>query len=163
DCLGEDLAAFFALVRPGGGSNGWALAGSRTASGRPLLANDPHLDASLPAHWYLARLRTPAGCVAGASFVGGPGFPGGPHGHACWGLTAGLVDNTDLFLEEVGPDGGSVRTGDQFTPCEVREEVIHVRGARPVTERVLVTPRGPIVSPVLGEQQALSMRAAWLD
>ena len=162
DRLGEDLAVFFALVRPGGGSNNWVVAGSRTESGRPILANDPHLDASLPAHWYLVGLRTPEEGVAGASFVGGPVILAGHNGRACWGLTAGLVDNTDLFLEAIGPDGASVREGDHFTPCEVREEVIAIKGAASVTERVLITPRGPIVSPALGDAQALSMRASWL-
>src|SRR5262249_30720137 len=69
DRLAADLAAFFAWAPPGGGSNNWALAGSRTATGRPILANDPHLDAGLPGHWYLLGLRTPAEAVAGASFV----------------------------------------------------------------------------------------------
>jgi penicillin amidase len=163
DRLAEDLKVFFSLIRPGGGSNGWVLAPSRTTSGRPLLANDPHLDAVLPAHWYLVSLRTSNQALAGASFVGGPVILVGHNGHACWGITAGLIDNTDLFLEEIGPDETSVREGDRFIPCEVREEVIAIKGARPVTERVLVTPRGPIVSPMVGELQALSLRASWLD
>ncbi len=105
DRLAHDLDAFFEVMAPGGGSNNWVLAGSRTATGRPILANDPHLDASLPAHWYLASVRTPQSARAGATFVGGPGFLVGHNGTACWGLTAGLVDNTDLFIEEIGPDG----------------------------------------------------------
>ena len=52
----------------------------------------------------------------------------GHNGHSAWGVTAGLIDNTDLFLEEVGPDGRSVRRGDRFVRCEVRPEVIQVRG-----------------------------------
>jgi penicillin amidase len=164
DQLAGDLAAFFQWARPGGGSNNWVLAGSRTTTGRPILANDPHLDASLPAHWYLVRLRTPRECIAGACFVGGPVVLVGHNGHACWGLTAGMVDNTDLFLEEIGPDNASIRQGDQFVPCPVREEVIAVKGGPAVTERVLITPRGPIVSPALADTpQALSLRATWLD
>jgi penicillin amidase len=164
DHLARDLAAFFEVVRPGGGSNNWALAASRTATGRPILANDPHLDASLPAHWYLASVRTPAKAVAGATFIGGPSMLVGHNGTACWGVTSGLVDNTDLFIEDIGSDGASVRQGDRFVPCEVVEEVIPVKGGTPVTERVLLTPRGPIVSPGLVESpRALSMRASWLD
>jgi penicillin amidase len=164
DRLAEDLRAFFAVTRPGGGSNNWAVAPSRTATGRPILANDPHLDASLPSHWYLASVRTPQGGVAGATFVGGPMMLVGHNGAACWGMTAGLIDNTDLFLERVGPDGASVRQGDAFVSCEVRDEVIPVKGAPPTTERVLVTPRGPVLSPVLADTpEVLSMRALWLD
>ena len=142
-----DLAVFTAVARTGSGSNNWVLAAQRTATGRPLLANDPHLDARIPSHWYLAHLRTPAWAVAGAAFVGGPGILSGHNGHAAWGLTAGLIDNTDLFWEQIGPDGRSVREGDTFVPCEVREEVIHVRNVGPITETVLVTPRGPLISP----------------
>ena len=164
DRLGADLAVLFSWVGLGGGSNNWVLAGARTATGRPILANDPHLDAALPAHWYLVRLRTPKETVAGASFVGGPVVLAGHNGFAAWGLTAGLVDNTDLFLEEIGPDGASVKQGDAFVPCRVVEEVIAIKGGAAVTERVLVTPRGPIVSLVLADtKESLSLRGVWLD
>src|SRR5262249_32334276 len=65
------------IGRLAGGSNNWVLASRRTKTGRPLLANDPHLGASLPAYWYLAHLRTPHLSVAGATFVGMPAFPVG--------------------------------------------------------------------------------------
>lgn len=164
DRLAEDLAAFAVVVGAGGGSNNWALDGSRTASGRPLVANDPHLPPMLPPHWYLAHLRTPAWEAAGASFVGGPGIPAGHNGFAAWGITAGLTDNTDLFLEEIGLDGASVRQGDGFVPCQLLREEIAVRGAAPVVEDVLITPRGPVIGPALeGEFEAISLRAVWLD
>ena len=66
DRLAVDLATFQELVPAGGASNNWAISGSRTASGRPLLANDPHLAPRLPAPWYLVHLRTPDWEVAGA-------------------------------------------------------------------------------------------------
>ena len=147
DRLAEDVAAFTALVKTGGGSNNWTVAASRTATGRPLVANDPHLDPRLPSHWYLAHVRTPEWQTAGATFLGGPNVLCGHNGFGAWGLTAGLVDNTDLFLEQIGPDGRSVRQGDDYVPCEVRDEVIHVKNGASVTERVLLTPRGPIISP----------------
>jgi penicillin amidase len=164
DRLAEDLAVFTAVVRVGGGSNNWALGPSRTATGRPLLANDPHLPPGLPSQWYLAHVSTPEWAAAGASYVGGPGILAGHNGFAAWGLTAGLVDNTDLFLEQIGPDGRSVRQGDGFVPCAVRAESIAVRGGAAVTEEVLLTPRGPLVGPALaGEVGAVSLRAVWLD
>ncbi len=164
DRLAQDVELFLAAVRPGGGSNNWAVAGTHTATGRPLLANDPHLDAGLPPHWYLARVRTPRGSVAGATFLGSPGYFIAHNGHAAWGLTAGLVDNTDLFLEQIGPDGASVRQGDGFVPCSVREETIAVKGEAPVLERILQTPRGPVISPALPDcPEVLSLRATWLD
>ncbi len=163
DRLAEDLARFEEMVGSGGASNNWALAASRTTTGRPLLANDPHLAPVLPPYWYLAHVRTPDWAVAGASFVGGPAFPAGHNGFAAWGLTNGMIDNTDLFIEEIGPDGCSVREGDQFIPCEVRHEVIRVKGQEAVEEDVLITPRGPIISPALdGEWDAISISATWL-
>jgi penicillin amidase len=164
DRLADDLAVFAAAVGPGGGSNNWAIAPSRTATGRAILANDTHMAPVLPPHYYLVHLRTPDWTVAGASFVGTPAFPAGHNDTAAWGVTNGLVDNTDLFIEQIGPDGRSVREGDGFVPCETRLETIQVKGGRPIEEKVLVTPRGPIIGPALeGEVGAISMHATWLD
>jgi penicillin G amidase len=164
DRLAADLSTLRQALPARSGSNAWVIAGSKTKSGRPLLANDPHVGPTLPAPWYLAHLRGPGWAVCGATTAGAPGFAAGHNGVAAWGSTAGLIDNTDLFLEEIGPDGVSVRQGDKWTACEVVEETIEVRGGADVVERVLITPRGPIVSPALGEERfALSMRAVWLD
>src|SRR5579875_1935584 len=149
DRLSEELKIFSTFFRTGGGSNNWVVSASRTATGRPILANDPHLDARLPPHWYLVHVQMPQGALAGATFLGGPAVQAGHNGFAAWGVTAGLIDNTDLFREQIGADGRSVRQGDRFVPCEVREEVIAVRGGANVVEKVLITPRGPIVSPAL--------------
>jgi penicillin amidase len=163
DRLAQDLAIFASAAPSGGGSNNWAIAGARTASGRPLLANDPHLAPRLPAPWYLVHLRCPEWEVAGASFAGSPALPIGHNGYAAWGITAGLTDQWDLFIEEVGPDGASVRQGDAFEPCDVLREPITVRGAAPVVEEVLITPRGPIITPILESVgPALSLSAVWL-
>lgn len=161
--LGADLAALAEALGLGGGSNNWAIAGTRTATGRPILANDPHLAPLLPPHWYLVHVTTPEWSLAGASFPGAPVVAAGHNGHAAWGVTAGLTDNTDLFLEEIGPDGRSVRRGDRFVPCRVLHEVISVRGADPIDVDVLITDRGPIVSDVFADAPAVSMAATWLQ
>jgi penicillin amidase len=164
DALGRDLEAFLAFAGRGGGSNAWVVSGRKAATGRPILANDPHLEGVLPAHWYLASLRTPDWQVAGASLIGLPGFGAGHNGTVAWGVTAGLTDTSDLFIEDVGTDGRSVRRGDAYVTCDVRREVIEVRGKSAVTEDVLVTPHGPVISPALdGDLPALSLRAVWLD
>ena len=164
DRLAEDLAMFQETIGTGGGSNSWAVSGSRTRSGRPLLANDPHLAPAVPPHWYLARMQSPGWAVAGAALPGTPAIAVGHNGNCAWGVTAGLTDNTDLFLERIGTDGRSVLEDGEYVQCETRREVIRVRGAKPVEEEVLVTPRGPIISPALdGELGAVSMRAVWLD
>lgn len=164
DRLGEDLAAVDTYIAPGGASNSWAVSPGLTATGRPIVANDPHLPALLPSPWYLAHLKTPEWSVAGATLVGAPAVEVGHNGHACWGVTAALFDNTDLFQEEMGPDGQSVRSGEEFIPCEVRTERIKVRYGRSIGEQVAVTPRGPIVGPALDKEAgALSVSAFWLE
>jgi penicillin amidase len=151
DAFAKDLAAISEVLPRGGGSNNWAIGGSRTASGKPLLASDPHLAPNAPGPWHLAHVRTPEWSAAGASLVGTPGFPIGHNGFAAWGVTAGLTDNTDLVLE---PDG----------PFETIRETIRVKDAADVIEEVRITPRGPVVSPLFsGVRETVSLRAVWLE
>ncbi len=162
--LAAEVDAFCSFFPKGGGSNNWTIHASRTATGRPIVANDPHLFPSLPSQWYLAHLATPTWSVAGASFAASPGFAAGHNGHVAWGTTAGLIDNSDLFIEQVHADGRRVRQGDDWVECPVHMETIQIRGKAPIVEQVLETPRGPIISPALsGSWPALSMRAVWLD
>ena len=164
DRLESDLAALRNLAGGSGASNAWVIGGSRTASGAPILANDPHLAPSVPAPWYLAHLRTPEWQVAGASFVGGPAFPTGHNGHAAWGITAGCADSADLAWEELDAAAATCRGPMGPEPVERRLETFHVRGQPPQVEEILVTPRGPVVTPLLdGAPIALSLRATWLE
>ena len=128
-----------------------ACPGAAPPRARPVLANDPHLPALLPSVWYLAHITTPEWSVAGATLVGGPAVEVGHNGFASWGITAALFDNTDLFQEELGPDGATIRSGDEFVPCEVLTEKIKVRYTKSLTEKVVITPRGPVVSPAFDE------------
>jgi penicillin amidase len=162
--LAADLARLRDLVAGPGASNAWAVAGPRTRSGTPILANDPHLAPSIPAPWYLAHLRTPDWEVAGASYVGGPAFPTGHNGQIAWGITAGCTDSADLFWEELDEGGAAARGPAGPEPVERLAEPIAVRGGPTVHETVLVTARGPIVTPLLdGPTIALSLRATWLE
>jgi len=163
ELLLADLEALREVFPLQGASNAWAIAPSRSATGRPLLAGDPHLPPDIPVHWYLSHIATPEWRASGASFAGIPAFGLGHSEHCAWAVTAAHADNTDLFIEEIGPDGKSVREADRFVPCAVRDEVISVKGKKSVLERVLLTPRGPIVGPALhGAGEALSMSATWL-
>jgi penicillin G amidase len=161
--LANDVAAVGKVVSLGGASNAWAVAPSRTATGRAILACDPHLTPTLPAPWYLMHVRTPAWAMSGAFFPGNPVPTFGHNEHVAWAMTAGHADNTDLFLEHVAPDGRSVREGRTFRRCETRDELIAVKGGASVVEQVVVTPRGPIVSPAIGgDDVALSLRGTWM-
>lgn len=163
DRLASDVARLRGLVGGSGASNAWAVSGSRTASGRPILANDPHLAPGVPAPWYLAHLRTPGWELAGASFVGGPAFPTGHNGTVGWGITAACTDAADLFWEQIDLDAGTARGPDGPQPITRLEERIAVRGAEDVVEQVLITARGPVVTPLLDTKVALSLRATWLE
>ncbi|WP_020470543.1 penicillin acylase family protein [Zavarzinella formosa] len=166
DRLKEDMAALNGLMPPAGGSNNWVVSPSHSETGRPILCNDPHLGATIPAPWYFATLRTPTLTITGASFVGSPSFPCGHNGHSAWGVTAGLSDNADLFLEQIRQTNGvwEYRQGDSWLPCEVRKETIRVKKAVDVIEEVVATPRGPVISSILKDTpEALSLRAIWLD
>ena len=122
DRLAEDLASLREATGYAGGSNNWVLAPTKTATGRPILSNDPHLRPTLPPHWYLAHIRTPEWAAAGATFIGAPAIPAGHNDVAAWGVTAALVDTTDLFIEELGDDGRSVRraTASHLARCATR-------------------------------------------
>lgn len=162
--LQKELGELRAALGGSGGSNNWVISARRTATGRPMLANDPHLFPFLPSQWYLAHLKTPEWEAAGATLIGAPAVALGHNGFAAWGATAGLVDNTDFFIEQIGPDGRSVREANGFQPCTIRRETILVKGAPPVIEEILETPRGPIISPALScTGPALSLRAVWLE
>lgn len=162
DRLDEDLNRLMKFFGSGA-SNNWALTAAHTSTGRPLLANDPHLAPSLPAPWYLAHLYFQGQSVCGASFVGAPILPSGFNGHQAWGITAGLVDNIDIFYEEIGEDGLSVRQGDQFVACQVLEETYQVKGKPDVKENILITGRGPIISDAIDPiSPAISLRATWM-
>ncbi|QEL16197.1 penicillin acylase family protein [Limnoglobus roseus] len=149
EALASDLRLFMQFAPRGGGSNNWVIAGSRTATGKPILASDPHLGPSLPSPWYLAHLNTPTWAVAGAALAGTLVFSIAHNGFACWGVTAGLTDNTDLVL--VKPDA---------TFPTVRE-VISVADGADVIEEVTITPHGPVVAGDAAE--LIALRAVWLD
>lgn len=163
--LHRELQMFFTAAGRSGGSNNWAVAPQRTRRGNPIVANDPHLPPGLPPHWYLAHVRTPQWRAVGACLAGAPGIIVGHNGRVAWGVTAGLIDNTDLFVEEIGPDGASVRRGDGFVPCQVQEETIAVKGGREVTLRLLTSDRGPVLVPdgPAGSGYGLAVRATWLE
>ena len=147
-----------------GGSNSWAVNASRSASNRPLLASDPHLSPTIPTHWYLACLETPDYKLRGATLAGTPFFSVGHNQHAAWGVTGGSADNTDLFLEELDDGGTRVRDGEGFQPLEITHHPIQVKGQAPFEDRILITPRGPIISDVLQDVDlTLSIRAGWMQ
>jgi penicillin G amidase len=132
-----------------GASNEWVIAGSRTETGKPILANDPHLDLSAPILWYLARIVTPEGSVKGATIPGAPAFVLGQNDSIAWGLTTADSNVEDLFIETVDPsDPAKYLTPDGPRPFETREEAIRVKGGADVRLAVRTTRHGPVLSDI---------------
>ncbi len=116
------------------GSNNWALAGTRTADGRAILASDPHLGLTLPGAWYRIRMTWPDHDLVGLSIPGIPGVIIGSNGHVAWGFTNLTGDLQDLIQLELHPDDpGRYRTADGWEPFGEALEVIEVRGSDPVS------------------------------
>lgn len=131
------------------GSNNWAVSGARSASGAPLLANDPHLELSAPSSWYLAHLHAPGLNVIGATLPGLPGVILGRNDRVAWAFTNTRADVQDLYLERIDPlDPGAYLTPDGRGPFETRSERIAVKGAADEVLQIRSTRHGPVISDV---------------
>ena len=145
------------------GSNSWVLAGSRTRSGRPILANDPHLGLRAPSVWYLASLEAPGLSVAGATLPGIPSVILGHNARIAWGLTSLEPDVQDLYLEQTDPkDGRRYFHGGVWRTFEIRRETIRVRGGRDVVFEVRSSVHGPLVTDALEGARTLGNPAVAL-
>lgn len=153
--VGLDLERLWAALplgeaHAGGASNEWVVDGQRSATGKPILANDPHLGFAMPNLWYLARLTTPEHSLAGATVPGIPFFILGHNDKIAWAMTTTQGDTQDLFVERVDPgDPNRYQTADGMRDFVVREETIAVRGEAPVKLTVRETVHGPVVSDIL--------------
>jgi penicillin G amidase len=133
-----------------GASNGFVVSGVRTASGKPILANDPHLLLGIPGIWHAQHLVWAGGEVWGFTVAGAPVVILGRNRRVAWGLTTAMLDNQDLFVERFHPEERRRYEVDgEWLEAEVLREEIRVRGRRaPVVEEILVTRHGPLVGPV---------------
>lgn len=161
------------------GSNNWVVAGTRTQSGKPLVANDPHLGLSAPAIWYFARIKAPATTpggkpldVIGATLPGLPSVVLGRTAGVAWGFTNTSPDVQDLYLEQINPDNPrQYRTPQGWAEFQQRTEVIRVKGQPDDVLVVRSTRHGAVVSDAnatYGEvldtrKYALALRWAALD
>ena len=143
------------IVQEGAGSNLWVVPGDLTASGMPIVANDPHLGFGVPNTWYLARIETPERAWAGATAAGFPLVVLGHNSKVAWSFTNGYSDTADVFEERVSPDDVAMyMTPDGVKPFETREEVINVRFGDPVTVQVRATRNGPVISDAAKDDDA---------
>lgn len=145
-------------------SNNWVISGKRTADGKPLLANDPHLAATAPGIWYLAHLSTPDMRVSGVTFPGVPGIILGHNANIAWGATNVGPDVQDLYVETFN-EKGEYKTPSGWQAAVVRKETINVRtnplkpDTEPVTIEVIETSNGPVILEEGGKKYALKWTA----
>ncbi|WP_405771981.1 penicillin acylase family protein [Streptomyces sp. NBC_01538] len=146
----DDVPTAVGVNGNGIGSNSWVVAGAHTITGKPLLANDPHLSPSLPSVWYQMGLHcrsVSAKCqydVAGYTFAGMPGVIIGHNGDIAWGMTNSGADVTDLYLEKLSGDG--YLDDGRTKPFTSREETIKVAGGESKKIIVRETDNGPLLS-----------------
>jgi penicillin amidase len=139
--------AAFVPDNEGLGSNNWVVGGERSTSGKPLLANDPHLGLTAPPVWYFAQLHAPGVNVIGSTLPGVPGVILGRNDRIAWGFTNTGPDVQDLYIEKLDASGGYLAP-DGPRQFRVIEETIKVKGAEAEKLRVRISRHGPVISDV---------------
>ena len=142
------LRQLLGSVRDALGSNDWVVDGTHTTTGKPLLANDPHLGINMPSIWYEVALRGGGLDEIGFTFPGEPGIVIGHNDYIAWGVTNVGADNTDLYLESLDPTShpGQYLYDRAWQPLNVRQQVIHIRGGASKTITIESTIHGPIIN-----------------
>jgi penicillin amidase len=164
---------WFPVSGMGGMSNNWVVDGTKSATGKPLLANDPHLSLQMPSIWYENHLVSPELEVIGVSFPGIPGVIIGHNANIAWGFTNAFPDVQDLYIERFNPDDPVQyeHRGAWEKATIVREE-IRVKGDKtPRVAEVIITRHGPIISELIpptvtlrvdNEKQKFALALRWV-
>ena len=160
-----ELDATLGLRGDGVGSNNWVIDGAKSATGKPILANDPHLGIQMPSIWYAVGLHcvpVSATCpynVAGFTFPGVPGVVIGRNERIAWGVTNAAPDVQDFFVEELNPQNpNQYKFAGTWQDLQVVEEPIKVKGVVSETLKVQITRHGPIMTPVISATQPLALQ-----
>ncbi|MDZ5474516.1 penicillin acylase family protein [Bacillus sp. 31A1R] len=142
-------ASFASAVIPHefNGSNNWVVSGEKTASGKPLLADDPHLSLATPSIWYQMQLEAPTFNVSGVIFAGIPGIILGHNEHIAWGVTNTGPDVQDLYIEKRNPENkDEFLYNDEWEKAQIVKEPIKVKDKPTIDYEVTITRHGPVVS-----------------
>jgi len=138
------------------GSNAWAVSGAHTASGKPLLSNDMHLEFSLPGVWYMMHLQAPGMNVEGVELPGVPGIISGHNDRIAWGVTNLQFDVQDVYLERMDTRTGRYVYAGKVEQARQEREIINIKGKQPEEMVVWVTRHGPIFQQT--ENRAMALR-----
>ncbi len=156
----EFLYPMRGLVDGNPGSNAWVISGRHTASGKPLLSNDMHLEYSLPGIWYMTHLEAPGLNAAGVALPGAPGIIVGHNQRIAWGITNLHFDVQDLYIENLDERTGRYVFRGQVEQARAEREIIRVKGAANVELATWVTRHGPIFISEGAQRLALRWTAA---
>lgn len=156
----EAATAPLPLEPDAGGSNNWVVDGTLSASGKPLLAGDPHRALMLPSLRYLVHLNAPGWNVIGAGEPALPGVAIGHNDHVAWAFTIVTTDQADLYIEQTNPDDPSqYRDGDRWRPMTIVREPVRVKGhGEPVELELRFTRHGPIIHTDESRHRAFALR-----
>ncbi len=159
-----NLAREFLGTEGGGASNSWVISGENSVSGKPMLANDPHLGHGAPGIWYEAHLKTPSMNVSGSILPGIPFVIIGANEHVAWGWTNVMADDADFYIEKINPaNPKQYEFMGRWEDMTIKEEIIKVKGAEEVKYKVKLTRHGPIIDDVnkLKESNGTSLSMRW--
>ena len=146
------------------GSNNWTVAPSRTATGRPILANDPHRAHGVPSLRYVVHLNAPGLSVIGAGEPAMPGISIGHNGQIAFGLTIFAIDQEDLYVYETNPDNSDqYRYGSGWEDVRVVREAVEVKGEAPREVELRFTRHGPVLHADPANRRAFAMRSVWFE
>jgi penicillin G amidase len=146
------------------GSNNWVVHGSRTATGRPILANDPHRDHALPSLRYLVHLTMPGFDAIGAGEPAVPGLSLGHNGLVAFGLTIFRADQEDVYVYETHADDPSLyRYGDGWEPFRRSDEIFAVKGETDQVLTLSFSKHGPILFEDKTRRRAVGLRSVWSE
>lgn len=163
DEIGKAAETLGYLANGDGGSNSWAVHGSRTTTGAPVICNDSHRGLDVPNAYWQVHVSCPEFNVIGATFAGLPGFPHfGYNGSVAWNITHTQADYQDLYVERFGSDG-TYETPSGPAVADRREELIRVRGGEDVAIETWATAHGPIVHGDPRSGLAIAMRYTATD
>ena len=147
-------------IAQGLGSNNWVVSGAHTATGKPLLANDTHLELSIPPIWYEVHLTAPGWNVKGFTLPGAPMVIIGHNDRIAWGFTNNGADVQDLYVEAFNPAAtDEYRVNGKWQKAQVLDEVIHVKGQPDEHLQITVTRHGPVVRREGGSAYAMRWMA----
>lgn len=163
--IGDQFRSLYGITGREQGSNNWVIGGDRTETSLPLLANDPHLGASIPSIWYLAEIQGDTLHVTGATFPSLPLFPIGHNEDIAWGVTNMNPDVQDLYLERINPQNpNQVEYDGAWEEMTIVEEEIRVKGRdEPIRYAARATRHGPLLSDVVATTAPVSLRWTALD